>query len=844
METSYEYRLASKIVATAGKAIVAIAGGSSDPSPPLADANATAAATPPALPGVPRSVPELLSMARAPTPQLATLLFVAIALVLTIFTLILAAFDAIRGIAAIRRRAARMAQDVLHGAGACGSRSGRQGHELHLLEEEDAPRLLGAGWRPFYALCVMAASICQVTHLLVYMQAHRGLSPRQLQLSTENAAFASSILAAFFLLLAAVPSSPASRLRLGSTVSNARSTAWHYLVVALVSLGPVFAILLMVMSSTRYLRASQPLDSALRLLLDNPAACATQQVDPATSQNGTDGSSTLSLCSVYSIAFFLQGEAGAAKFTIALKATVLLCLAVLITIVANDALRALRYRQAALTDVHMQLEQARLENEDLGLGVNSDAGSSVSEKSEYTGRSGARSVADSRRGSLFRSGMSAEAERDYLRYLEGLGFHCLSRRDSMWSRWSGDSFASGDHGKPIRRPPPSYSDLDSNGRSPSFSEILNKEATRGVDLDTSDAMGRALQRQYGCVEVKRVATSQSKSSSTSSQRSKSRAASARDNNDADGSDDSVPRLPGYLNAHIAKPEAAAIASRDDENDADDDDEDSTDSDRGLARMKSSTRLGRVESLARARSLRLDEIDASKIVPAATAVHPRSGRQRPRGARPLGGGASGDSYTGGPRSRTSSTSRKSSYAYSRWSHSERSGYSPSRAPSPDAYSQSSMRWHGNGNGNGSSSSRSSGTSALAMYSQPHPHPGSIALTLSAAAASSSAALARTAPLRSRMRLNRALALSALGLFLLLLMVMLALGDQLEFGDRPRIALVLAAGTWVVESGLHAAVLGLLIFRGSGAVEEIPLEWPRNVPDLENGRSAAETKDNRI
>ncbi|CAD6902992.1 unnamed protein product [Tilletia controversa] len=765
MEASPEFLLASKLVATAGKGMLVTPDGAADPM----NTNRT-------IPGVAQTVPELLTMAQLRVPQLATLLFVIIAFVLTMLILALAAFDAVRGTLAMRRRASRK-----NTAGAAALSRNRQGHELHLLEEEDAPRLLGSGWRPFYSIFVMVASICQAGYLLMYLQGSRGFLSRQVQFSANNIAFASSISAALFLVLAMIPSNPASRLRLGSTMSNARSATWHYMIVCLVALAPALVIVLMTFGSARYLRAFEHLDTALRTLIAKPATCSGQR-GTAGDGAGDDASS----CSVYTIAFLLQDQAGVAKANVAFKGTVLLCLGVLAAIVAHEALRALRYRQAALTDVHMQLEQARLENEDMGFGLESDAGS-ISEKSGYSGKSG-----DSRK-SVFLTGMSAQAERDYLRYLHGLGISSLYRKDTVWSeRSAASSYAptyksassSGSASrKPIRKPPPSY--FDSAERSPSFSDA-DEVDTRGVSLDTSDSVGRALQRQFGCVDVKRGATTKSKDSTISSKKSIV--------------DEEERRLPGYLNSHITKPEAAARKSHDD-GDLEESEGD------GLTRMKSSARL---ESLGRARSLRMGDIDVSKVVPSSTS----SGRKRPRGGRPLGSAPS-SSASSEPRSRSSSTSR--------------GPYGVSRASSPvdDDDSRAASRWYGDGY---VSSYRSGAARSLSAQ----PHPGSMALTLSAAAASSTAALARTAPLRYRMRINRAMALGSVALFLLIIIMMLVMGDALEFGNRPRVALALAIWTWVLESGLHAVVLGLLMYRGSGAVEEIPLTWPvGGMPDLEQG-----------
>ncbi|KAE8257357.1 hypothetical protein A4X13_0g2401 [Tilletia indica] len=766
MEASLEFLLANKLMATAGKNMIATPTGAVD----APDVNRT-------MPAAVHNVSQLLAMARAPVPRLATLLFVIIAFVLTLFILILAAVDAFRGILALKRRASRKNKN-----GAAATSRIRQGQDMHLLEEEDAPRLLGSGWRPFYSFFVVLASMCQAVYLLLYLQGSRGAVPRQVQFSANNVAFASSISAALFLVLAMIPSNPATRLRLGSTMSNVRSGAWHYTIVSLVSLAPALAISLMVFGSFRYLRSFGHLDSALRTLIDTPALCSGQQTVPG---NDTAGS-----CSVYTIAFLLQNEAGAAKANLAFKGIVLVCLGVLTAIVAHEALRALRYRQAALTDVHMQLQQARLENEDLGFGLDSDAGS-LSEKSGHSGKTG-----DSRK-SVFRSGMSAQAERDYLRYLHGLHISPMYREGSQSSAssyaptYKSTGSSESATRKPIRKPPPSYRDISE--RSPSFSDV-DEVDTRGVDLDTSDPIGGALQRQYGCVDVKRGPTVKSERSSSKSTRGREEM--------TNNSDEDIRRLPGYLNAHITKPETAARKSRDDDDGID-----------GLTRMRSSQRLGRVESLARARSLNMGDIDISTIDPA-----PGSGRRKPRGGRPMGSGSAPSSTSSGPRSRSPST------------------YTDETSRAQSQADDSHSRWSGNGY---ASSYRSSAARTLAAQ---QPHPGSIALTLSAAAAASTAALARTAPLRYRMQINRAMALTAVALFLLVIVVMLFLGNNLELGNRPQVELASAIWVWVLESGLHAAVLGLLIARGSGAVEEIPLAWPGGVPDLEQGYLAS--KEERV
>ncbi|KAK0550740.1 hypothetical protein OC845_002515 [Tilletia horrida] len=802
MDASSEYVLATRLVATAATAITANPNGSVDQP----EANRTTS-------GLARTVPQLLVLAKPASPPLSLLLFVIIAFVLTIFTLILAGFDATRGFLALKRRAARKKQIAPQ------LQRNRAGHEVDLLEEEDAPRMLGSSWRPFYSTILFIASICQATYILIFLQGSRGLLPRQIQFSSENVAFTSSVLAALFLVLAAMPSSPASRSRLPGSVSGRRSTVWHYLILALISLSPALVIMLMILGTTRYTKAWRPLQASLRSLLAKPNFCATQSSASNSTGDGADAD-----CSVFTIAFLLQDQAGAAKANVAFKGTVLLCVAFLIAVVAHEALRALRHRQAALTDVHMQLEQARLENEDLGGGLYSDAGS-VSERSGYSGVS-APSVADSRKGSLFRSGMSAEAERDYLRYLQGLGIHSLYRRDTVYSQesagsskapsYKSTSSAKGATAKPVRKPPPSYRDTDS------FSN-LDDAAAEGVALDTSDAIGRALQRQYGSVDLKRAATKKSsKKASEASLRDRAAQGARVKSEDRDDR-----MFPGYLNAHITKPEAAAMASHDDEEEADKVTTELAE-DRGLTRMKTTTRLGRMASLARARSLRIDEIDVSKIVPSVSAAssHAKSGRAKPKGGRPMERGASSDSsYSssegGGSPSRGSS--------YSRWSRSDRSY--PSRAPSP---SDAGRSWYTNGSGSRHTFGHfSRGTTGLGLFTQPHP--GSIALTLSAAAASSSAALARTAPLRSRMRLNRAMALGAVALFLFAIITMLAIGDDLELGMRPQLSLFLTGLSWFLETGLHACILGLLIFRGSGAVEEIPLSWGEvTMPDLEEGR----------
>ncbi|KAL9931779.1 hypothetical protein V8E36_009329 [Tilletia maclaganii] len=879
METSSEFLLATRIVATAGKAIISTPSGMIDP---LVMANQS-------VPGIARSVPQLLYMAKRHVPPMANLVFVIITLVLTICILILAVFDALRGFSTMRRRKETERQMGGLVAASHSRRGNRAGQDMHLLEEEDAPRLLGAGWRPFYALFVAIASICQMVYLLIYLQTSRGLAAQETLFSSSNAAFVSSIVAGLFLIFAAIPSSPASRLRLGNTASPARSAAWYFLIVALVALGPALAILLMAIGSIRYTKALQPLNSALTTLLARPAFCATGRGGVGGGASSINDASNP--CSVYSIAFLLQDEATAAKTNIAFKGVVLLCVAILTALVAHEALRALRYRQAALTDVHMQLEQARLENEDLGFfrsggSSSSSSGGSEAGSSEKSGYG--PSLAGSRQGSLFRSGMSAQAERNYIRYLQGLGFHSLYRRDTVWSESSAGSGSSAptyksgnssssdskrDPRKPVRKPPPSYRDLAS--RSSNLSE-LDELDTRGVDLDTTYVIGRALQRQYGCVDVKRGVTTKSKSSSKSSDAKKDGAderRKAQKDADDDDDDEDHPRLPGYLNAHITKPEAAAVASRGELDRANDtreekDDGSSSGGSRrvGLSRSKSTVR---VEHLARARSLKIDEIDASKIVPALSSCSSSSGDEagrrsnrpaRPRGGRPLGGSSYSSTSSAGdpydcPSSRSSSRSKGTESSYARWNRAAqrqtRSRYgSYDEQDEDDYYSRrrgggrsrptssylSHQRSYSTLRGGGAASLYSS-SSAAAAY---HQHPGSIALTLSAAAASSTAALARTAPLRSRMRANRALALATLATFVLLLIVRLTVADELELGNRALVEIVLSGGGWVVEMGSHAGVLGVLMLRGSGAVEDLTLSWPGAKVGEGGGGSGAETR----
>ncbi|KAE8212844.1 hypothetical protein CF327_g3541 [Tilletia walkeri] len=688
MEASHEFQLATRLMATAGN-------GALDP----ADVNY-------ALPDVPQTVSQLLTMAKPPVPLKAMAFFVVVAFILTIFTLIVAAIDAFRGFLVLRRRASQKNK-----TGASATARSRQDQDLHLLEEEDAPTLLGSGWRPFYSSLVMVASTCQAVYLLLYIQGSRGVLPRQLQFSASNVAFASSTLASLFLVLATIPSSPTTRRRIGSTMSNIQSGAWHYTLISLVSLAPALVIFLMMLGSQRYLRSFGHLDSALRTLIAQPAVCSGQQTAP--------GNDTSSPCSVYTIAFLLEHEGDAAKANLAFKAILLLCLGVLTAIVGHEALRALRYRQALLTDTYMQLEQTRLESETLDC-------------------------------SSMRSQSSAS---------------------SYGPAWKSTSSSESGTQEPIRKPPPSYYAIAEQSLSFPDTDEVN---TCGLNLDTPECA--SLGAEQGATVVGETTSD---------------------------SDEDIPRLPGFLNPHITRPEAVARRSHDDYDL------------NGLTRIQSPTQSRRLESSVRPQSLNVGDIYMSNIAPTYG-----SGRRKPRGGRPMRSESASSFNTFGSRCSSSpSTSTHGSQTQS-------------------SVDDSCYPWYDNGY----PSSLDSNSARTSMAQQSHS--GSLALTLSAAAASSStAALARTAPLRSRMRMNRAMALTAVALSLVVMVTMFIIGHDLEFGSRPLVELVLTIVVWFLESGLHLGVLVLLILRGSGAVEEISLACEVDgVPDLEQG--CLPSKEDRI